>query len=121
MSLDHVVLEANKTNELVFYNTLVFDHPDYDISSNTAGKEHLNKVHRFATRRYKDISRSEELFVYMKCDKETIGKVLIACMMVGFYQTIPQENSICMFPGWKHKAYLYAKKRIWNSVRNQHQ
>ena len=28
----------------------------------------------------------------MKCDKETIGRVLIACMMLGFYQTIRREN-----------------------------
>ena len=30
--------------------------------------------------------------IFMKCDKETIGRVLIACMMLGFYQTICQEN-----------------------------
>ena len=31
MSIDHVVLGADKNNEPVFYNTLAFDHPDYDI------------------------------------------------------------------------------------------
>ena len=29
--------------------------------------------------------------MFMKCNKETIGRVLIACMMLGFYQTILQE------------------------------
>ena len=30
--------------------------------------------------------------IFMKCNKEAIGRVLIACMMLGFYQTIRQEN-----------------------------
>ena len=38
MSIDHAVLEADKNNEPVFYNTLAFDHPDYDISSSTPHK-----------------------------------------------------------------------------------
>ena len=62
MSIDHAVLEADKNNEPVFYNTLAFDHPDYDISSSTLDKEYLKKVHRLATGGYNDISRSEELF-----------------------------------------------------------
>ena len=62
MSVDHAVLEADKNNEPVFYNILAFDHPDYDISSHTPDKEHLNKGHRLATGGYKDINRSEELF-----------------------------------------------------------
>ena len=33
ISIDHAVLEAHKNYEPVFYNTLTFDHPDYDISS----------------------------------------------------------------------------------------
>ena len=49
MSIDHAVLEADKNNEPVFYNTLPFDYPDYDISSRTPDKEYLNKVHRLAT------------------------------------------------------------------------
>ena len=61
MSIDHAVLEADKNNEPVFYNTLAFDHPDYDISSSTPDKEYLKKVHRLATGGYKDINRSEEL------------------------------------------------------------
>ena len=28
MSIDHAVLEADKNNEPVFYNTLAFDNPD---------------------------------------------------------------------------------------------
>ena len=51
-----------KKNEPVFYNTLAFDHPDYDISSSTPYKEYLKKVHRLATGGYKDINGSEELF-----------------------------------------------------------
>ena len=62
MSIDHAVLGADKNNEPVFYNTLAFDHPDYDISSCTPDKEYLNKVHRLATGGYKDINYSEELF-----------------------------------------------------------
>ena len=62
MSIDNAVLEANKKNEPVFYYTLAFNHPDYDISSSTPDKEYLEKVHRLATGGYKDISRSEELF-----------------------------------------------------------
>ena len=57
MSIDH-----DKNNEPVFYNTLAFDHPDYDISSSTPDKEYLNNVHRLATGEYKAISCSEELF-----------------------------------------------------------
>ena len=56
------MLKADKNNEPVFYNTLAFDHPDYDISSSTPDKEYLNKVHRLATAGYKNISNSEELF-----------------------------------------------------------
>ena len=61
ISIDHVVLEADKNNEPVFYNTLAFDHPDYDISPSTPNKEYLNKVHRPATGGYKDINCSKEL------------------------------------------------------------
>ena len=61
ISTDYAVLEADKNNEPVFYNTLAFDHPDYDISSSTPNKEYLNKVHRPATGGYKDISCSKEL------------------------------------------------------------
>ena len=61
MSVDQALLEANKNNEPVFYNTLAFDHPDYDISSSTPDKEYLNKEHRLATGGYNDINRSEEL------------------------------------------------------------
>ena len=39
ISIDHAVLEADKNNKPVFCNTLVFDHPDYDISSSTPDKE----------------------------------------------------------------------------------
>ena len=61
ISIDHVVLEADKNNKPVFYNTLAFDHPVYDISSSTPNKEYLNKVHRLATGGYKDINCSKEL------------------------------------------------------------
>ena len=62
MSIDYAVLEADRNNEPVFYNTLAFDHPDYDILSSTPDKEYLKKVHTLATGGYKDISRNEELF-----------------------------------------------------------
>ena len=93
MSTDHAVLEADKNSEPVFYNTLAFDQPDYDISSSAPDKEYLNKVHRLETGGYKDINIVvKNCFMFMKCDKETIGMVLIACMMLGFYQAIRQEN-----------------------------
>ena len=62
MSIDHAVLEADKNNEPVFYSTLAFDYPDYDILLSTPDKEYLKKAHRLATGGYKDINRSEELF-----------------------------------------------------------
>ena len=62
LSIDHAVLEADKNNEPVFYNTLDFDHPDYDISSSTPDKEYLKKVHRLATEGHKNVNRGEELF-----------------------------------------------------------
>ena len=61
-SIDHVVLEADKYNESVLYNILIFYHPDYNISSSTPDKDYLKKVHLLAVRGYKDISHSEELF-----------------------------------------------------------
>ena len=71
-------------------------------------------MHRLATGGYKDINRSEELF--MKCNKETIGRVLIACMMLGSYQIIRQENVfltkkfLSMFPEWETKRLLMYNK-----------
>ena len=53
----------------------------------------------------------------MKCNKETIGRVLIACMMLGFYQTIrqkkwfPYKTFISMFPEWEHQRLLIYKKQ----------
>ena len=92
MSIDHAVLEADKNNKPVFYNALAFDHPDYDISSRTPDKEYLNKVYRLATGGYKILIVMKNSLMFMKCGKETIGRVLIVCMMLGFYQTILQEN-----------------------------
>ena len=43
------MLEADKSNESVFYNTLSSDHPDSDISSSKQDKEYLKKVHILAT------------------------------------------------------------------------
>ena len=83
MSIDHTVLEADKNNGPVFYNTLVFDHPDYDISSSTPGLQLEGIMISVVVK---------NCLIFMKCDKETIGRVLIACMMLGFYQTICQEN-----------------------------
>ena len=88
--IEHVVLEADKNNEPVFYKPLAFDH--LDISSSKPYKEYLKKVHRLATGGYKDINRNEELLDIYKMRQETIGRVLIACMMLGFYQTIRLEN-----------------------------
>ena len=43
-SIDHVVLEADKYNESVLYNILIFYHPDYNISSSTPDKDYLKRV-----------------------------------------------------------------------------
>ena len=65
--------------------------------------------------------------IFMECDKETMGRMLIVSMMFDFYQTICQENDfhvrglyVC-FQNGKRKSYLHTSKRIWNSFRNQHQ
>ena len=42
-STDHAVLEADKYNERVFYNTLAFYHPDYNTSSSTQNKDYQKK------------------------------------------------------------------------------
>ena len=62
MSIVHAGLDADKNGEHIFYNTLAFDHPDYDISSSKPDKECLRKVPRFATGGYMDINCSKELF-----------------------------------------------------------
>ena len=69
------------------YNAVALDHPDYDISSNTPDKEYLNKGN---VTRVSIVVRNYLMFI--KCDKETADKVLIACTMLGFCQTIQQEN-----------------------------
>ena len=85
-SIDHAVLKADNNNVPVFYNTLAFDHPDYDILSSTQDKEYLKKVHRLITGGYKDISRSEKMIdIYEMRQKTTIGRLLLGCMMLGFY------------------------------------
>ena len=62
MSIDHAMLEVDRNNELVFYNTLASDHPDYDISSNAPGKEYSNKVQGLTAGWYKNVNHIEELF-----------------------------------------------------------
>ena len=92
MSIDHAVLEADKNNEPVFYDTFAFDHPEYDISSSKLDKEYLKKVRILATGGYKESIVVENCLMFMKYDKKTIGRVLIMCVMLGFYQAIRQEN-----------------------------
>ena len=106
---------------------MVFDHPDYNISSSTPDKEHLNKVHRLATGSYKDISRDKELIdVYemrQRKNWEGVDSVYDAWLLSNNTprKWFPYKKFISMFPEWKRKGYLYTTKRIWNSVRNQHQ
>ena len=92
MSIDHALLEADKSNACVFYNTFAFDHPDYDISSSTPDKEYLKKC---TDLQLDDIRISivvKNCLIFMKCDKGIIVRALIACMMLDFYQTIRQKN-----------------------------
>ena len=90
MSIDHAVLEADKNNEPFFYNTLAFDHPDYDISSSTPDKEYLKKVH-FQLEGIGISIVVKNCLIFMKCHKETIGRVLIAYIMLRFYQTYARK------------------------------
>ena len=116
MSIDHAVLEADKNNEPVFYNTLAFDHPDYDISSSTPDKEYLKKVHRLATGGYKDINRSEELFnIYemrQRNNWEGADNVYDAWLLSN---NTPRKwflykKFISMFPEWEHQRMLIYNK-----------
>ena len=89
MPIDHAMFEAEEKNEPVFYNALAFDHPYYNISSSTPGKDYLNKMHRLATWGTR-MSVIVKNCLMMECGKETIGRVLV-CMMLAFYQTVCQE------------------------------
>ena len=116
MFIDHAVLEADKNNESVFYNTLVFDHPDYDISSSTSDKEYLKKVHRLATGGYKDINRSEELFnIYemrQRNNWEGADSVYDAWLLSNNMprKWFPYKKFISMFPEWEHQRLLIYNK-----------
>ena len=119
MSIDHAVLEADKNNEPVFYNTLAFDHPDYDISSSTPDKEYLNKVHRLATGGYKDINRSEELFdVYeMRQRNNWEGAESVYDVWLLSDNTprkwFPYQKIISMFPEWEtQRLLIYNKENL---------
>ena len=116
MSIDHALLEADKNNEPVFYNTLAFEHPDYDISSSTPEKKHLKKVHRLATGGYKDINRSEELFnIYemrQRNNWEGADSVYDASLLSNNTprKWFPYKKFIIMFPEWEHQRLLICNK-----------
>ena len=116
ISTDHAALEADKNNEPVFYNTLAFDHPDYDISSSTPDKEYLKKVHRLATGGYKDINRSEELFnIYemrQRNNWEGADSVYDAWLLSNNTprKWFPYKKFISMFPEWEHQRLLIYNK-----------
>ena len=105
-----------KKNEPVFYNTLAFDHPDYDISSSTPDKEYLKKVHRLATGGYKDINRSEELFnIYemrQRNNWEGADSVYDAWLLSNNTprKWFPYKKFISMFPEWEHQRLLIYNK-----------
>ena len=52
--MDHAVLEAER-HEPDSYDALSFEHPHYDISSNTPDKEYLGKVYKIATGGFKEL------------------------------------------------------------------
>ena len=119
MSIDHAVLEADKNNEPVFYNTLAFDHPDYDISSSTPDKEYLNKVHRLGTGGNKDISHSEELFDVYEMGRrnnwEGADSVYDAWLLSNNTprKWFPYEKFISMFPEWEtQRLLIYNKENL---------
>ena len=114
--IDHAVLEADKNNEPVFYNTLVFDHPDYDIFSSIPDKKYLKKVHILATGGYKDISRSEKLFnIYemrQRNNWECADSVYDAWLLPNktTRKWFPYKKFISMFPEWEHQRLLFYNK-----------
>ena len=119
ISIDHAVLEADKNNKLVFCNTLVFDHPDYDISWSTPDKEYQNKVHRLATGRYKDINRSEELFEIYEMQQrnnwEGADSMYNARLLSNNMprKCFPYKKFISMFPEWEtQRLLIYNKKNL---------
>ena len=119
ISIDHAVLEADKNNEPVFYNTLAFDHPDYDISSSTPDKEYLNKVHRLATGGYKDINRSKELIdIYemrQRNNWEGADSVYDAWLLSNNMpkKWFPYKKFTSMFPEWEtQRLLIYNKKNL---------
>ena len=106
MPIDHAVLEADKNNEPVFYNTLAFDHLDYDILSSTPDKEYLKKVHRLATGGYKDINHNEELFnIYWEGADSVYDAWLLSPR-----KWFPYEKFISMFREWEHQRLLIYNK-----------
>ena len=92
ISIDHAVLEADKNYEPVFYNTLTFDHPDYDISSSTPDKEYLKNCTDLQLEGIRISIVVKNCLIFMKYNNETTGRVLIACMMLGLSQIIRLEN-----------------------------
>ena len=119
MSIDHAVLKADKNNEPVFYNTLAFHHPDYDISSSTPDKEYLKKVDSLATGGYKDISCSEELFNTYKMRERNnwdgADSMYDAWLLSNNTprKWFPYKKFISMFPEWEHQRFLiYNKKNL---------
>ena len=118
-SIDHAVLEADKNNQPVFYNTLAFDRPDYDISSSTPDKVNLNKVHRLATGGYKDVSHSEELFDVYEMRKrnnwEGADTVYDAWLLSNntARKWFPYKKFISMFPEWEtQRLLIYNKENL---------
>ena len=58
--MDHAVLKADR-HELVFYNVLSFEHPDYDISSFTPDKEYVEKVYNITTVGFKELPITQKV------------------------------------------------------------
>ena len=78
MSIDHVVLGTDENNKPVFYNTLTFDHLNYDISSSTPNKEYLKTGTDLQLEGIRISVVVKNCLIFMKCNKETIGRVMIA-------------------------------------------
>ena len=98
---------------------MAFDHPDYDISSNTPDKEYFKKVYRLATGGYKDINRSEELFnIYemrQRNNWEGADNVHDAWLLSNNTprKWFPYKKFISMFPQWERQRLLiYTKENL---------
>ena len=106
--MDHAVLEADR-HEPVFYNTLSFEHPDYDISSSAPEKEYMKKVYKIATVGFKELPITQkELEIYemrQRGEWEGPNSVYDACLLPNNSRRkwFPYNIFTKLYPDWEEK------------------